>query len=241
MVEDNKDVQSDSSPELEAALEGSAPSTEQQTPETETSTPQQDETQEQDEQQTEEQRIPYSRFKEKVDETNWLKDQLSQQLQQRQQPVQQPLQQQAQDPYAGMTPEERVFLQGRDSRAEEIARKIIDKEIRPIIDAGRMEMARMNVAQFRQRYSDVKPESQEELAIAQKIQSGYTPDDAYLVVMGPNKMAALEARTRQQTKSKTQQKRQANVETAGVTPAAQTPPNETFEDELRRRMKEEGL
>src|SRR3990167_699268 len=236
---DLKDVTSASSPELKAALEGSAPLTEPQTQEAQALTAEQGVTQEQEMQQTEEERIPYSRFKDVNDEKNWYKQQLEQQLQQRQQFQQPILQPQPQDPYANMNPDEKVFWQNVDTRAEQKARQLIEREIRPIIEAGRQEIARMSVAQFRQRYSDVKPNSPEEIEIAQRIQAGYLPDDAYKVVMWDKKLSETESKTRQNTQQRTQQKRQANVETSGLSQSSQSLPKETFEEEIRRRMAEE--
>ena len=215
MPEEIKDV-TDSSPELEKALEGATPAPIQPTPEAETPTPKEGETQEQIEPQ-EEERVPYSRFKEKVDETNWYKRQLEAQLQRPQQQFPQP---QPQDPYAGMTPEERVFWQSVDKRAEEKARQIVNTEIRPVIDAGRMEIARMSVAQFRQRYTDVKPNSPEEIAIAEKIQQGYVPDDAYRAVMWDAVMGRNTVKQQQTQQHKTEMKKKANVETGSITPSS---------------------
>ena len=128
---------------------------EQPTQETETPTPQEGITQEQEEQQTEEeQRVPYSRVKEVVDEKNWYKQQMESILQ-RQQP-QQPSQPTT-DPYSGMTAEEEKFWRAVDARAEKIAEQKV-KQISPIIDAGRMELAAMKVQQFRASHPDVRPD-----------------------------------------------------------------------------------
>lgn len=163
----------------------------------------------------EEGRIPYSRFKEKVDEANWLKQQLELTIQQRQQQlsIQQPLQ----DPYAGMSAEERVFWQGIDKRIQDSATQIADARVRqisPVIDAGRMELAQMKVQQFRVQHPDIKSNSPEEMDIAQKIQQGYTPDDAYWAVMGPRGIRVAVQQEKQQAKQQIAAKKMANIETS---------------------------
>ena len=179
--------------------------------EAETVTPKEEATQEPVEQ--EEGRIPYSRFKEKVDEANWLKQQLETTIQQRQQQLQQP----TQDLYANMTAEEKVFWQGIDKRIEDRANVIADNKIRqisPIIDAGRMELAQIKVQQFRKDHPDIKANSPEEMDIAQRIQQGYTPDDAYWATMGPRGRQEVVQQVKQQVKQQNVAKKMANVETS---------------------------
>jgi len=161
----------------------------------------------------EEGKIPYSRFKEKVDEANWLKQQLEMQLQQRQSAVQQP----TQDPYAGMTAEEKVFWQRQREIAREEALKVSQEQmgqIRPVIDAGRMELAQMKVQQFRVQHPDIKANSPEEMDIAQRIQQGYTPDDAYWATMGPRGLKVATEQGKQQAKQQIVAKKMANVDTS---------------------------
>jgi hypothetical protein len=214
MPEEKQDVNQKSSPELEQALEGTPPSAEQQTQETQTPPAEEGVTQEQEQQPEEEQRIPYSRFKEKVDEANWYKQQLERQMQPQPQPqFQQP---QPQDPYAGMTPEEKVFWQNVDQRAKQEARRIVEQEVKPVLEAGRQQMVQMTVHQFRQMYPDVKPNSPEELGIAEKIQQGYPIHDAYKIVMFEKVRQQTESKVRQQVKQTTEAKRKANVETKSL-------------------------
>jgi hypothetical protein len=179
-------------------------------PETENVTPQQ--TTPEPVEPKEEGRIPYSRFKDVVEEKNWLKQQLEMQLQQRQ-PAQQP----TQDPEAGMTAEERVFWQRQRAIAREEAMKVSQEQmgqIRPVIDAGRMELAQMKVLQFRKDHPDIKPNSPEEMDIAQRINQGYTPDDAYWATVGPRGFKVATEQVKQQAKQQIVAKKMANVDTS---------------------------
>ena len=233
MAEPNQDVSQASSSALAQAIASSPEAQEQieqQTQGTQEGTAQKPVSQEQAGQQAEEQRIPYSRFKEKVDEANWYKQQLEQRL--NQQPQQQ-FQQPTQDPYAGMTAEEEKFLRMLDARSEKIAEQKF-RQITPIIDAGRMELAQMKVQQFRTQHPDVKTNSPEEIAIAEKIQIGYLPEDAYRSVMWDSKVAETEKQVNHQTKQKMEDKRQANVEQKSIPPAAVPPTKDKLT--LRQRI-----
>ena len=213
-----------SSPE---ALEG------QQSQETQTPA-KEEEIQEQGGQQTEEPRVPYSRLKEVVDEKNWYKTQLEQRL--AQQPQQQP-QQQTQDPYAGMTAEEEKFFRMMDARAEKIAEQKL-RQISPVIDAGRMELAQMKVQQFRSTHSDIKPDSPEEIEIAQRIHQGYPTEDAYKVVMWDKKVADAEKQGNINLKQKIEAKKQANTEQRSIPQGATLPTKEKLT--LRQRIEREA-
>src|SRR3990167_8953146 len=117
-----------SSPEAQEQIE-------QQAQETEAGTPQKPENQEPVEETT----VPYSRFKEVVDEKNWHKQQMERMLQERQ--SQQQFQQPQQPPQElGNTPEEREFWRMQRQIAKEEAEKVFGK-VTPVIDAGRMELA----------------------------------------------------------------------------------------------------
>lgn len=210
MEEQNQDVTPNSSGALAEAIASSPEALEQpqQQPVSETGTPQQPVKQESEE----EGKIPYSRFKEKVDEANWLKQQLEQQIRQ---PQQQQFQQPTQDPYQGMTAEERVFWQRQREIAREEAEKAV-RQISPVIDAGRMELAQMKVQQFRANHPDVRANSPEEMMIAQRIQQGYLPDDAYKAVMWDKKFADTATVKQQQYNKQVETKKQANVETQNM-------------------------
>ena len=224
MLENNEqDVQSDSSPELEQALEAAPPAapSEQQT-DTESAPPQQAESQEEQEQPVAEKEAPlheHPRFQEVVGEKNWYKQQLEQQLQ-RQQSQQQFQQPQAPDPYAHLTPEEQRWYRERDTQVKDLARreaeKYIQQNVKPVIDAGRMEMAKMSVTEFRRAHSDIKPNSPDEISIAEKINTGYTPDDAYWAVMGPRGIRVAEEKSKLQYKQRVEAKKKANVESRSL-------------------------
>mgnify|MGYP001249908378 FL=1 len=187
--------------------------------------------------QEEEARVPYSRLKEVVDEKNWLKQQLENQLQRQQQQIpQQPMQPQQE---LGNTPEEREFWALQRKIANEEARKVSQEQlgqIRPVIDAGRMELAQMKVQQFRNAHSDVKANSPEEIAIAEKINMGYLPEDAYKVVMWESKTASTEKQVKQQYKQTMDAKKQANVEQHSIPSGSLPPTNKVLP--LRDRIKQ---
>lgn len=237
MPEEKQDVQSDSSPELEEALNAAPPAAPEQQTDTESAPPQQAESQE-EEQPVAEEQAPlheHPRFKEVVDEKNWYRSQMEK-LMQNQQSQQQFQQPQAPDPYGHLTPEEQRWYRDRDTRVAEVARKeaekYIQQNVRPIIDAGRTEMARMTAADFRRAHPDIRPNSQDELAIAEKINMGYAPDDAYWAVKGPMGVKQAETKVKQQVKRTTEAKRKANVETSGQPARTGIPsgPKKSFRD-----------
>ena len=223
MPEPEKGVGEQTPSPLADAIASSPEALEQPTQETQT--PAKEEvTQEQ-----EEPRVPYSRLKEVVDEKNWYKQQLEQRL--NQQPQQQ-FQQPTQDPYVGMTAEEEKFFRMIDARAEKIADAKV-RQISPVIDAGRMELATMKVQQFRTTHPDIKPNSSEEIAIAEKIQMGYLPEDAYKTVMWDKRVADAENKGNINVKQKIEAKKQANVEQRSI-PQGATPPTK---DKLTLRQR----
>ena len=170
------------------------------------------------EEQAEEARIPYSRLKEVVDEKNWYKTQLEQRLNQPQQQPQQP----TTPPELGNTPEEREFWKAVDARADARAEQKF-RQIAPVIDAGRMELAQMKVQQFRNAHPDIKSNSPEEIAIAERISSGYLPEDAYKVVMYDKQKAQAERQVNSNNKVKIEAKKQANVEQRSIPQGGTSP------------------
>ncbi len=222
-----QDVNEESSSPLADAI-ASSPEALEETQETQTPA------KEEVSQEQEETRVPYSRLKEVVDEKNWYKQQLEQRL--NQQPQQQ-LQQPTQDPYAGMTAEEEKFFRMIDARAEKIADAKV-RQISPVIDAGRMELAQLKVQQFRATHSDIKPNSPEEIAIAEKIQMGYLPEDAYRTVMWDTRVASAEKQANQNVKQKIEAKKQANVEQRSIPQGATPPTKEKLT--LRQRIEREA-
>lgn len=239
MEDVNQDVQQENSSNstLEEAI-ASTPEVQQEAQEqtgTETATPQKAESQEQ--------KVPFNehpRFKELIDERNWYKQQLEQRLQQ---PQPQPqFQQPAQDPYANMTPEEERFWRSVDVRAERIAEQKIQK-VNPMLDAGIRELTNMKVQQFRDTHKDIKPDSPEEIQIAQKIQMGYLPEDAYRAVMWDKKVAETEKQANNNVKQRIEAKKQANVEQRSIPQSANLSTKEklTLRQRIERNAQELGL
>lgn len=181
--------------------------------------------------QSEEPRVPYSRLKEVVDEKNFWREKAMQQ-----QPPQQP-QQPTQDPFAGMTPEEEKFFRMIDARAEKIAEAKV-RQISPVIDAGRMELAQIKVQQFRDAHPDIKANSPEEVAIAERISNGYLPEDAYKVVMWDNKVAQAEKQGSINNKKIIEAKKQANVEQHSIPQGGTAPTKEKLT--LRQRIERDA-
>jgi len=224
---------------LESAIASSPEALEQQSQESQSPTAEQGVTQE-PEQQPEEGKIPYSRFKEKVDEANWLKQQLEQQLQ-RQQSQQQFQQPESQPQELGNTPEEREFWRTQRRIAKEVAEQVNREamgQIRPVIDAGRQELAMMKVQQFRAQHSDVKANSPEEVAIAEKISMGYLPEDAYRSVMWDKRGIEATTQAKQQVKNQIDAKKKANtVDSSASIPAqAQSVPKKSFKDKFLENL-----
>ena len=247
-MEEQKDVVQNPSPALTDAIANSSEAQEAaqaavettETQETQTPPAKQDETQEQ---QQEEPRVPYSRFKDVIEEKNWYKQQLEKRLE-----PQQTIQQPETNQYANMTPEEERFNRYLDDKIERRAKVIADQkfqEVVPLLEAGKREFARLKVEEFRSKHPDVKSGSPEEMAVAQRIQMGYTPDDAYWSVMGPTKTRNVVEAAKQQVKKEVKQKidtkKQANVETSNSikTPPAKQSWREKFEANWNAAMRGE--
>jgi hypothetical protein len=216
-----------SSPEVQAEVQQT-----QAQPTTETVTPQTTETSESQEQETtqEEERIPYSRFKDVVEEKNYYRQQLENER--NRQISSQQLPQPTTDPYTGMTPEEERFWRMVDQRAEKIAEQKVQR-INPMLEAGIREITQMKVQSFRSAHPDIKPNSPDETAIAERIRMGYTTDDAYWSVMGPRGIRVAQEQGKQQAKQQIEAKKKANVETSTSVPAsAQAKPKMTFREEF---------
>lgn len=243
MVDETKGVEGNSPSPLAEAIASSPEALEEGQPTQETPTPaKEEETQEQKEQPEEEAKVPYSRLKEVVDEKNWYRQQLEQRLaQQTQQQPQQPTQAPQE---LGNTPEEREFWRMQRQIAREEATRVSQEQlgqIRPVIDAGRMELAQMKVQQFRQEHSDVKANSPEEIAIAEKIQMGYLPEDAYRSVMWDTKVASAEKQANNSVKQKIEAKKQANVEQRSIPQGATPPTKEKLTQRQRIEREAEKL
>jgi len=237
MPEENQGAPETSPSPLAAAIASSPEALEEQTQETQTPPAQEGVTQEP----VEESKIPYSRLKEVVDEKNWYKQQLERKLQESQ--SQQQFQQPAQPPQElGNTPEEREFYRLQRQIAREEAEKVFGR-VTPIIDAGRMELVLMKVQQFRTQHSDVRPNSPEEVAIAEKIQMGYLPEDAYRSVMWDKKVGEKTEQLNQSNRQKIEAKKSANVEQRSIPNNAIPPTKEklTLRQRIERNAQEAGI
>jgi hypothetical protein len=183
--------------------------------------------------------VPFNehpRFKELIEERNWYRQQLERQQVQPQQ------QQPTTDEFAGMTPEEERFWRAVDARAEKKAEQKF-RQVNPMLDAGIRELTNMKVQQFRDTHKDIKPDSPEELRIAQKINMGYLPEDAYRAVMWDRKSADAEKQANSQIKQKMEAKKQANVEQSSIPSGVNSHTKEklTLRQRIERDAKEMGL
>lgn len=210
---------------------------EQQVSDTQNPPAEQGENQEPEE--AEEPKIPYSRFKEVVEERNYLRQLAEQQLAQK--PQQQP-QQPTTPQEIGNTPEEREFFNGIRKIAREEAQREQEK-LQPVIDAARKELAQIGVTLFRQAHPDVKPGSAEEIEIAQRIGAGYPTEDAYKTVMYDRKLAQVEKQVNSNNKLKIEAKKQANLEQRSIPQGATAPTGgkETQREKIERIAREQGF
>jgi hypothetical protein len=175
-----------------------------------------------------------------------MAEQLIQRIQSQQQ-VQQPTTQQQE---LGNTPEEREFWATQRRIAREEAERVSREQlgsIRPVIDAGRMELAQIKVQQFRAAHPDVKSNSPEEIAIAEKISQGYLPEDAYRVVMWDRRTQQVKQEARQEVKQTVQAKKQANTETQSLPQNSGLPTSQrkmTLNEKIREvwdKLEREGV
>ena len=135
------------------------------------------------------------------------------------------------DPYADMADEDKRFWKEVDRRAAEQARKIAEAERKTYMQEQqltRQQMAMFAYKEFQAKHPDISPNSPEENAIAEKVKIGYTPDDAYEIVVGSQKRRQYEEElarikgAREKTKNK--QKLAANLETGGLAPGSPIEP-----------------
>ena len=135
-----------------------------------------------------------------------------------------------QDPYVGMTPEEKNFYQQLDQRVEKRALKIADEREAKVlkeINENRHIMASIAYERFQTRHPDVVSDSPEETAIANLYSRGYTLDDAYKVVMFDKLQREKATAAKTVQTQKVQQKAAANVETSTI-PASSGLPQKQF-------------
>lgn len=226
--------------QLQQAIEGSQPqdvTTESSTVEAPVETPTQ-----QVEQEEQKPFNEHPRFREIIEERNHWRDVAMRAVQTPAPQASQPIQD---DPYAGMTPEERVFYQKLDERAEKLVERKL-AQVAPqfeqrIIDTQEAVVA-LSYERFQQLHPDVKPNSPEENAIAEKVQMGYPLEDAYKLVMFDKIRNDKLNQAKIVQTNKTQQKLAANVETQTI-PAMSVKQKEklSFRDMLRKQMEESSF
>ena len=180
----------------------------------------------------------HPRFREVIEEKNYWREMALKQAQ----PQQAPQAPQV-DPYANLTPEEKNFWKQVDERAETIAQRKIES-VRPQVEQELREtkeaVASMAYERFQLQHPDVKPGSQEENAIAQYFQRGYSLDDAYKVVMFDRIGVQKAQHVKDIQVNKVQQKIAANVETKGISSTSNLSPKMSFREALRKGMQEPG-
>jgi len=150
------------------------------------------------------------------------------------------------DPYAGQDPQTKVFYQDLDKRTNQAIEKAVQQErqqYQATLNALASQNAKIQEKLFRQDETDVKPNSPEENEIAVLIGQGVDPNKAAWAVMGPKRVESAKGAQKVATKSKTQQKAQANLETSGVPINSGLPSGEKidFRADLDRRARELGI
>jgi hypothetical protein len=127
------------------------------------------------------------------------------------------------DQFAGMTPEEKIFWQKVDERAEQKAKAIAESMVPQFqnqLKETREVVTTMIYQKFLDKYPDVKPGSQEEGQIAELFSKGYSLDDAYKVTFFEKQRQKEALQTKQQAQQKIQQKSAANLETSTSNPSS---------------------
>lgn len=227
---EEKDVNNPENVAQEGVEEPTSPVGETQEPEvTETPTPKEGEEPEV----TEEQRVPYDRFKDVVEEKNYYKQLLAQQMQHQQQSVVQPPQ--VQDKYANLPPEEQLFYRRQEEMMRNIAKEIAEekeKKFNTQLQFFQQRDAQNTVDRFRKEHPDIKAGSYEEHEIADKIKTGYQPNDAYWSVMGPRGVKNAESTAHTKVKQQMQVKKKANVEQSSVQSAGLPQASKSFRQDL---------
>jgi hypothetical protein len=140
------------------------------------------------------------------------------------------------DPYAGMTPEEKVFWE----KSRQIAREEAERVAKSYMGTVQQETQETKAAvtsmlyeRFQQKHPDIQANSPEENLIAQKFRQGYTLDDAYEIVMGPVHRGKLEQELQLSRKTKEvkniKDKEAANLES--TTPQVKTTEKRSYKQQ----------
>lgn len=189
-----------------------------------------------------EQAVPYDRFKEVAEEKNYWREQAMLANQRQTQPVQA----EPSDPYAGMDAQTRVFWQEVDKRTEvkiKAAKEEARREYQAGIESLALQNAKVQEKLFRTEQKDVVPGSREEVEIANLIRMGLDPEKAAWAVMGPKRVESAGNIRQVQKQNKTQEKAQANLETASIPANHGIPQKEnlSFRERLAAKMQGAGL
>jgi hypothetical protein len=156
---------------------------------------------------------------------------------------------QAKDPEEGLAPEEKAFWAKSRQIAREEAQRV-KQETEPLVQRElqeqRMLVSSLMYERFQQQHPDVKPGSEEENSIAQKVRSGYSLEDAYNLVTYPQKLKSATEAARKQVEEeiqrKTKQKIAANLEGTGVSSNSpiQSKPRVSIKDLVDHHLAQEG-
>lgn len=167
----------------------------------------------------------HPRWKQVLEERDFLKQQLAAAINRPAAPVAAP--QIQEDPYAGMTPEEKAFYAKVEEIAERKANKIVSEKetiVRKELDETRQMTAMIAYERFQAKHPDVTPGSQEEVAIANLYNRGYSLEDAYKVAMFDKIQQGKVTQAQVKKVQTIQQKLAANVETSGIPASSGMPP-----------------
>lgn len=192
---------------------------------------------------TESPMVPYDRFQEVIREKQELRE-IVKQLAARQTQGETPKQVE-QDPYAGMDAEQQAFWRNADARTKRMIQEEAKKIAEPIMQQNQVLIQKVGSLiekDFRGQHKDVIPGSIEERQIIEKINAGYSPDDAVWSVMGPKRAEAAKKSVVVKEQTKIQQKIQANSEQPlPIQLAIPTGNKLSFREQLDRAAREAGF
>lgn len=178
--------------------------------------------------------VPFNqhpRWKEVLSDRDYWKQAAMEAMEKAKQPAPQP----QNDPYAGMTLEEKAFWERNRKEAQAAAREVFLEESRkliPEIHQTRSEVTGLILRDFRKEHPDIQPGSEEEVQIAEKFKQYYRPgtnpidalNDAYLLVTAPRKFKETEETVRkrltEEHTKKQQNKIAANLEGPNIPPTS---------------------
>jgi len=204
MEDERIDVEQESSPVEDVEVEDSSTQEEEQAEVAEPTA----------EQGTQEQNVPYDRFKEVNEEKNYWRGQAERLSQPT--PVKE-----EEDPYANIQdPQAKLFWQELDKRVEKRANKIADE--RTVIatqqnQALARQLANIQHKVYKSENVDVVEGSAEEQRIAQLVSTGImSMEEATWAVMGQKRAAKAVTQKQQKQVKKTEMKAKANLSTGGI-------------------------